>query len=226
MTTLSKTRCRLPAAAGCLLALVAGCGTGPAATTGASPPPPRSSAAGPPTPAGATAPPATSGAGQAAVPVESNPPGDIPDNVAFVDYRNAAGGYAFTYPEGWARTEDGTAVTFTDKLNGIQADTAGLPPDLTVDAVRRQEVPRLQQTQPAFELKAVEPVTLPAGQGVRVVYRRNSAADPVTGRQVRDEVESYLVAKGSGHVRLDLFGPVGSDNVDAYRTISRSLALS
>lgn len=165
-------------------------------------------------------------AGQAPVPVESNPPGDIPDNLAFVAYRNTAAGYAFTYPEGWARTERDTAVTFTDKLNGIQADTAGAPPNPTVDAVRRLVVPRLRQTQPAFELKTVEPVTLPAGQGVRMVYRRNSAPDPVTGRQVRDEVESYLIARGGKQVRLDLFGPVGADNVDAYRTISRSLALS
>jgi hypothetical protein len=160
------------------------------------------------------------------VPVENNPPGDIPDSVAFVQYRNAAGGYAFTSPEGWARSGRGTAVTFTDKLNGISADSAGVPATVSVDSVRAQEVPRLQKTEPAFELRTVEAVTLPAGPAVRVVYRRNSAPDPVTGRQVRDEVESYLIAAGGKHVRLDLFGPVGADNVDAYRTISRSLALS
>jgi hypothetical protein len=161
------------------------------------------------------------------VPVESNPPGDIPDNLAFVAYRNNAGGYSVTYPEGWARTERGTAVTFTDKLNGIQIDTAGAPAAPTVDGVRAGEVPRLQTTQAAFELRSVEPVRLPAGTGVRLVYRRNSAADPVTGRQVRDEVESYLIAGAGGRsLRLDLFGPVGADNVDAYRTITRSLALS
>src|SRR5689334_14716543 len=53
------------------------------------------------------------------VPVESNPPGDIPDNLAFVPYQNKPGGYAFTHPEGWARTGAGTRVTFTDKLNGV-----------------------------------------------------------------------------------------------------------
>lgn len=160
------------------------------------------------------------------MPVESNPPGDIPDNVAFVNYRNTAGGYSFAYPEGWARSEAGSAVTFTDKLNGLSADSAGVPAAPTVDTVRAQELPRLQQSQPAFELKTVEAVSLPAGRGVRVVYRRNSAPDPVTGRQVRDEVESYLIAGGGKQVRLDLFGPVGADNVDAYRTISTSLVLS
>jgi hypothetical protein len=184
-------------------------------------------AAGTSSPSSAPAP-SHSGAGgsQTPIPVESNPPGDIPDNLAFVSYRNAAGGYSFTHPEGWARTENGTEVTFTDKLNGIEADTAGAPAAPTVDAVRATEVPRLQQSQPAFELRKVEAVKVPAGTGVRVVYRRNSAPDPVTGRQVRDEVESYLIAGGGRSLRLDLFGPVGSDNVDAYRTVTRSLSLT
>jgi hypothetical protein len=171
-----------------------------------------------------SAPSSAPGSTQAPVPVESNPPGDIPDNVAFVVYRNAAGRYGFTFPEGWARSERGTAVTFTDKLNGIAADSTGVPADLSIAAVRAQEVARLQRSQPAFELRTVQAVTLPAGRGVRVVYRRNSAPDPVTGRQVRDQVESYLIAAGTRHLRLDLFGPVGADNVDAYRTISTSLA--
>ncbi len=213
-----------PAAAVCLVLLTVGCdggghtrsssvslGARPSASGGATP-----SAAFPPTGAGSQAP----------VPVESNPPGDIPDSVAYVPYRNPAGGYAFTYPEGWARAETGTAVVFTGKLDGISADSTGAPAAPTVQAARALEVPRLQASQPAFELSAVEAVTLPGGQGVRVVYRRNSAPDPVTGRQVRDEVESYLVARGGRQLRLDLYGPVGSDNVDAYRTISRSLRLS
>jgi hypothetical protein len=229
MTITFRRHAWLPAG---LIVLVAGCGGGSAVTatgTGsATPPPPGPSVSSTSSPPGgaAGAPSSTSGVGQSPVPVENNPPGDIPDNVAFVQYRNAAGRYAFTAPEGWARSERGTAVTFTDKLNGISADRTGVPATVSVDAVRAQEVPRLRRTQPAFELRTVEAVTLPAGPGVRVVYRRNSAPDPVTGRQVRDEVESYLIAAGGKHVRLDLFGPVGADNVDAYRTISRSLALS
>lgn len=160
------------------------------------------------------------------MPVESNPAGDIPDNLAFVPYRNAAAGYAFTFPEGWVRTERGTAVTFTDKLNGVQADTAGAPTSPTVASVRQAVVPLLQRTQPAFELRTVEDVTLAGGHAVRVVYRRNSAVDPVTGRQVREEVQSYLISRGGRQVRLDLFGPVGADNVDAYRRVSQSLVLS
>jgi hypothetical protein len=170
--------------------------------------------------------PSTGVGSQAPVPVESNPAGDIPDSVAFVPYRNTVGGYSVTYPEGWARAESGSTVTLTEKLNGIAANTSDIPTPLTVAAVQQQEVPRLQRTQPAFELKSVDTVALPAGPAVHLVYRRNSAPDAVTGRQFRDEVESYLVGAGARRVRLDLFGPVGADNVDAYRTISRSLRLS
>lgn len=201
-----------------MLGLLTACGS-PSSSTAASS---RGPASAGPSPA-ASAPPA---GGQSPVPVESNPPGDIPDNVAYVPYRNPSAGYSFTHPEGWARTEDGATVTFTDKLNGITADTTSLPAPITVESVKRQEVPRLQQTQPAFELRSVEAVTLPAGDGVKVVYRRNSAPDPVTGRQVRDEVEQYLVGAGGKAVRLALYGPVGADNVDAYRTVSQSLKLS
>lgn len=50
---------------------------------------------------------------------ESNPPGDIPDNQAFVAYTAADGSYTLKYPEGWTRTDSATTVTFSDKYNDI-----------------------------------------------------------------------------------------------------------
>ena len=223
MTTSRRTLKLRLAAAAPLLAVVAACGS-----SSPSPSPNTTGATGSPSaaPSPAVRSPGVSSGGQAPIPVESNPPGDIPDNLAFVPYTNSTAGYSFTHPEGWAETETGASVTFTDKLNGITADTAALPSAVTVDAVTQQEVPRLEGTQPAFELVSVDAVTLPAGPAVKVVYRRNSDPDPVTGRQVRDEVEEYLVGTGSSGLRLALFGPVGADNVDAYATISQSLALA
>ena len=61
---------------------------------------------------------------------------------------------------------------------------------------------------------------------MRIVYRRNSAPDPVTGRKYRDEVERYELVSGGREVIVELFGPVGSDNVDAYRTMISSLRLA
>jgi hypothetical protein len=157
------------------------------------------------------------------VPVESNPPGDIPDNLAFVRYVNRSGGYTFTHPEGWAQTGKGSQVRFTDKLNGVTVDSqpGSRPP--TVASARSREVAALKGSVPAFRLVSVSAARLPAGSGVHLVFRRNSAPDPVTGKAYRDEVEEYLVLSAGRLVRMQLYGPVGADNVDAYRTMSQSL---
>lgn len=160
----------------------------------------------------------------APVPVESNPPGDIPDNLAFVPYESTAGHYAFTHPEGWAQTVNGPTVKFTDKLNGVIVTTKPGSNAPTVASAKSSDVARLKAGVPAFELKTIEGVTLPAGPGVRIVFRRNSDPDAVTGKIYRDEVEEYLVLVGDNIVQMDLYGPVGADNVDAYRTMSQSLS--
>ncbi|MDT5029967.1 MAG: hypothetical protein QOC94_138 [Actinoplanes sp.] len=156
---------------------------------------------------------------------EKNPPGDIPDNVAFIGYINTAGRYRFTHPEGWAEKTKDTTVTFTDKLNGVQAMVGTATTAPTVASAKQQDVATLTAGQAAFELRGVNAVTLPAGKGVRIVYRRNSAPDPVTGRQYRDEVERYELVSAGREVIVELFGPVGADNVDAYKTMITSLRL-
>jgi hypothetical protein len=160
------------------------------------------------------------------VPAESNPPGDIPDNLAFVPYRNAAGHYRFVHPEGWAQRVRGASVQFSDKLNGVAASVVSVRKAPTVASARQNDVPRLRATVPAFELRSVSSARLPGGPAVLIVFRRNSDPDPVTGRQYRDEVREVLLWRSGREVRFDLFGPVGADNVDAYRTMSDSLRLA
>jgi hypothetical protein len=159
----------------------------------------------------------------APVPAESNPPGDIPDNLAFVRYTSKAGGYSFTHPEGWARTVKGSSVLFTDKLNGVAVTAKAGMSTPTVSQARSVDIPRLKSTETAFQLRGVSAVKLPGGSGVRIVFRRNSEPDSVTGKVYRDEVEEYVILSSKQVIRMDLFGPVGADNVDAYRTMSRSL---
>jgi hypothetical protein len=163
---------------------------------------------------------------QSPVAAESNPPGDIPDNLAFVAYSNTSGAYGFKHPEGWAETESGATVTFTDKLNGVHAEPGPDTAPPTVSSARSKDVPALTRSQPAFELRGVTAVTEPGGSGVRIVYRRNSQPDPVTGRQYRDEVERYELVSHGKEVVIELYGPVGADNVDAYRTMVQSLRLT
>ncbi len=163
--------------------------------------------------------------GDAPVPVERNPPGDIPDNLAFVSYANGPGGYSFTHPEGWAQTGTGTRVQFTDKLNGVAVESLQAKSAPTISSARAADVPRLKVSVPAFELRSITDATVPGGQGVRIVFRRNSDPNPVTGKVFRDEVEEYLIYTAGRLVRMDLYGPVGADNVDAYRTMSQSLRI-
>ena len=204
--------------------LLAGCGGNGTDNKGGSNPPvsPGTSSSPTASPAGV---PSSKVKPAAPVPVEHNPPGDIPDNLAFVAYSNKAGGYSFTHPEGWARTVNGVRVRFTDKLNGVTVESLATTQTPTVATARSSDVARLRSTVPAFELRRISAVTLPAGQGVRIVFRRNSDADPVSGKVYRDEVEEYVVSHGGKLVRMDLYGPVGADNVDAYRTMSQSLRL-
>ena len=62
-------------------------------------------------------------------------PGDIPDNKVFIRYTPAGGGYTIKVPEGLARTEAGSVVTFTDKYNTIELHSSLAASAPTVDSV-------------------------------------------------------------------------------------------
>jgi hypothetical protein len=229
---MTTTKLRLPALIGAAALALSACGGAgssgsPAADrTSSSSPTPSATSSSPATSPSASAPPTSAPARtEKPVPAENNPPGDIPDNLAFVGFSSKAGRYSFTHPEGWARTMHGVQVQFTDKLNGVRVDSTAATTTPTVSSARSQEVPRLRSAVPAFELRSVSTVSLPAGRGVHIVFRRNSDPDQVTGKVYRDEDEEYLVYSHGRLVRMDLFGPVGADNVDAYRTMSQSLRI-
>ena len=168
----------------------------------------------------------TTSLAQAPVAVESNPPGDIPDNLAFVTFHDPGGRFSFSHPEGWVQSDTAGGVQFSDKLNGVTVTSGAGSAVPTVASARTRDVPALAAAQQAFTLTSVSAVTKPGGMGVLIVYRRNSSADPVTGRQYRDEVQRYELASGGREVVMELFGPVGADNVDAYATMIRSVKLA
>jgi hypothetical protein len=166
---------------------------------------------------------ASSATTEAAVAVENNPPGDIPDNQAFVAYK-APGGFSVKIPEGWARVAGASSTSFTDKLNTIVVSwsTANAAP--TLNSVRSTDVPALQQSEKAFELVKVSTVKLPAGEAVLVTYRANSEPNVVTGKQYRLDVLRYSVFHQGLRVDITLLSPVGADNVDPWNTVVRSVA--
>ena len=151
---------------------------------------------------------------------EQNPIGDIPDTQVYVPFTALDGSFTLSVPEGWAQTVDGTAVTFTDKLNTVRVDAGPTVSAPTPDSVKRDEMQSVQTTDAGF---AVELVTRRAGDAVLVTYEVASAPNPVTGKASTDAVERYSFWRAGHEVVLTLSGPVGADNVDPWRTITDSL---
>lgn len=161
---------------------------------------------------------------QQAASAEVNPPGDIPDNQAFVTYHSTAGGYQIAMPEGWARAEAGPNVSFTDKLHQFGVTLSCVSGAPTVQRATSVDVPALKREAPAFELVKVAAVTLSAGSGVLIQYRMNSAPDPVTNKQIRLDADRYEVAKNGVEAAITLAVPAGSDNVDVSKKVAESFA--
>jgi hypothetical protein len=157
---------------------------------------------------------------------ESSPPGDIPDNQAFVRFTPPGGGYSLKVPEGWAQRTTGGAVVFTDKLNAIRVESRSASSAPTVADVRSGELARLQHAVKGFKPGTVTAVKRTAGPAVRVTYLAAAPRDPVTGRSGTDAVERYLFFHGGHDVVLTLSGPKGADNVDPWRIVTDSVRWS
>ena len=157
---------------------------------------------------------------------EVNPPGDIPDEQAFVQYTAVPGGYALEAPEGWARTTSGSDVRFEDKLDGEAVAISDATSAPTAATVRLNEVAKLQQSDRAVRDVAVEFVKLPSGPAVLIKYTSNSDPSPVSGKQVRLENNRYLLYKDGRLATLTLWAPSGADNVDQWQRIAGSFRWS
>jgi hypothetical protein len=151
----------------------------------------------------------------------ASPPGDIPDNQAFVVYKSA-GAYALKVPEGWARTSTAGGVTFTDKYNSIRVEIAKSSSRPSIRSVRAVDVPKLAKSVKGFKLVDVRNAPRTAGAAVLVTYRASSAPNAVTGKSIATSVERYAFWKAGKLAILTLQAPVGSDNVDAWRIITNS----
>jgi hypothetical protein len=149
-------------------------------------------------------------------------PGDIPDNQVFIPFASADGIYTVKVPEGWARTEAGGVVTFTDKYNSIalQASSAATAPTVdTVNATGLSDV----ASDPTFTLIDVAEVTRTAGTAVLATYEIGSAPNPVTRKKALLAVERYIFFHNGTVVTMNLSGAKGADNVDPWRIVSDSL---
>src|SRR3954452_15649554 len=153
---------------------------------------------------------------------ESSPPGDIPDNQAYVAYSPPGADYSVKVPEGWSRRSSGGAVTFTDKLNAIRMEEAAVRGAPSVAAAKRAELAALANKVKDFKPGSVSVVKRSAGRAVRLTYLAASRPDPVTGKAHTDAVERYLFTKDGRRVTLTLSGPRGADNVDPWKLVTDS----
>ena len=154
---------------------------------------------------------------------EKNPPGDIPDNQAFVRFAVPGRGFSVKVPEGWSRIAHGGAVVFTDKLNAIRLEGRPASGPLTVAAAKRTVVPRLARTVKGYRPGTVTEITRTEGKVLRITYLARAAANPVTGRSGIDAVERYFFFHRGRDAIVTLSGPKGADNVDPWRLVTNSL---
>jgi hypothetical protein len=154
---------------------------------------------------------------------EKNPPGDIPDNQAFVEYRSPLG-FSIKVPEGWARREQLSDVSFRDKYNHLQVEVSAQPSAPTIASIKANQLSTLEKLPKAIRIASVEQIQLPAGAVVVANYGANSDANAVTNKAIRLESASYYFWKAGKLATLTLSAPAGADNVDQWQLISKSFA--
>lgn len=154
---------------------------------------------------------------------EFNPPGDIPDNQVFVDYRVPGSSVHIKVPEGWPRRSQRGVTSFTDHYNSIAIQVVPMSSAPTRTSARLDEVPALRRAEPKFRLQHVSSIQRQHGSAVLVTYRLDSAPNQVTGKVVRDAAERYEFWHTGQEAVLTLTGPKGADNVDPWRLVSDSL---
>jgi hypothetical protein len=157
---------------------------------------------------------------------ETNPAGDIPDTQAFVDYTPTQGGYTLQVPEGWARTDSGTgngggSALFSDKYHSIRIDAAAAPTAPTA-ASGQAELTAIGSTATGFTPGKVTTEQRQAGSALLITYQADSAPNSVTGKVISQDIQRYEFWNNGKQVTLTLSAPVGSDNVDPWRTVTDS----
>lgn len=153
---------------------------------------------------------------------DSNPPGDIPDNQAFVLYSAADHSFTMKYPEGWARTDSGAHVVFSDKFNNITVAPHNGFYQPSEAYARTVEVPEIAASTPGFAPGNISTVQRPAGPVVLITYQGDSPPSAVTGKSIKQDVQRYEFANAGRGVVVTLSAPAGSDTVDPWRVITDS----
>src|SRR5258708_14413438 len=102
---------------------------------------------------------------------ESNPAGDIPDNQAFVPFTAPGDLFTVSVPEGWARSTEGAATIFTDKLNTVRIETRPLATAPNTESVSVDELAAIASSTPGYRPGMVTAVQRKAGPVMLTTYQ-------------------------------------------------------
>jgi hypothetical protein len=149
-------------------------------------------------------------------------PGDIPDNQVFIPYRPKSGAYTINVPEGWPRTENNGAVTFSDKYNSIGVTSGSVAAAPTVESVGNSGLADVS-SDPTYRPGPVAAVKTAGGPAIKATYEIGSAANSVTGKKALLAVERYVYFANGTQVVVTLSGAKGADNVDPWKIVSDSV---
>jgi hypothetical protein len=167
--------------------------------------------------------PGAGGAAALSAEAQSAATGDIPDNQAFLVFRNRPAGYSIKYPEGWTQVGAAKDVTFKDKNNIVHVVvTSGPAPTLGQASA---QLTKLKRSNPSLVVTAPpRNVTVKGTPMIKSGYLTRSAPNAVTGKRVTLVVDRYQVAdpKTGNLATVDLGTAKGVDNVDAYRMMIES----
>lgn len=152
---------------------------------------------------------------------EINPAGDIPDTTAFVSVSDPSSAVSLKVPEGWARTQSGRTLSYTDHYNSVRIELVAAPRP-SVASAQSTEVPAITSAGTHVADAKVSSVDRTAGRAVLVTYAADSPPNSVTGKFARLAVERYEFWRNGTEAVITLSAPTGSDNVDPWRTITDS----
>jgi hypothetical protein len=141
----------------------------------------------------------------------------------YVPFTPPTGLFTVSVPEGWARSTDGAATIFTDKLNTVRIETRARATAPNTMSVSVDELPAIASSTPDYSPGTVTAVQRKAGQVMLITYQGASPPNPVTGKTGTDAIERYEFWRDGREVILTLSGPVGADNVDPWRNVTDSL---
>src|SRR5260370_29122100 len=159
---------------------------------------------------------------QALVAPEKNPPGDIPDDQVFVDYK-APEGFSLKVPEGWSRGSVPNGTKFSDKYNVILVIVGAAAAAPALANAKPAVAADLATQGHAARIDKVEDVRLKSGPAIRVTYVSNSDPNPVTGKPIRLEHERFLFFKDGKTVTLDFAAPAGAANNGQWELMSKGV---